>query len=143
MSDEAIEVKNAAGNVVLTVGTDVRMVDGPSMAWNAAGAEYESFKVSYVGLTQEECEDVGYAKVFGEFSAKMISIINDEDFWCIEWRRRPVLEYSEYHDQEAQIVDKVTGQTRQGIELKQQVSIYCRLLVHKQSARPPKSTVFA
>ena len=130
-----IEVKSASGQVMCSVGENVFMVDGPPLSWNAAGTPYETLLVRYVGLTQEECEDIGMAKIFKDFSARMAEIINDEDFWSLEWRLRPTLEYNAYHDTEARIIDKETGQERQGIELKQAIDIRCRFIVHKRSAR--------
>lgn len=133
--ESPIEVTNEKGNVILSVGEDVNMGDGRSAAINLAGTPYETVLFAYRAPLVEEIEDFGYAAVVNAFRSWAEGIINDEDFYSIEWRFRPKLERTEIHV-DATIVDATTGKHRRGLEVMQAVSIRARLIVHKRSSRP-------
>lgn len=131
--DGPVEVKDKDGMIVLSIGRDVAQEDGPLRYTNTAGTPYGSWVIIYKGKNVEECEDVGLPWVLKEFETRLLQIINDEDFYSIEWRRRPELEYIGDADYDANIVDKVTGEVRKGIEPREKVQIRSRLIVHKKS----------
>lgn len=130
---EHIEVRDAAGNVVSTILNphDVPQCDGTKRARGISGVPYEVIKFSFDAQTIEQCEDFGRSAVLAQFKAHMGLILDDPTVIGIEWRMRPELRINEYHDHEATIVDRKTGAPRQGIELRQEISVRARMVVHK------------
>jgi hypothetical protein len=124
-----VEVKDEKGAIVCSVGhAEIFQLDGPPMAWNAAGQLYETQLFVYHAKTQEELEDFGRAKVIRAFLDWATGVIEAENFYSIEWRARPKMEVAECRDETATILDKETGEARTGVEVLQRVSIRCRLI---------------
>lgn len=130
-----IEVKNAKGEVVVSIGQDVIQADGIPSTFNIAGTPYETFAFMYKASTVEEIEDFGYAVVQKAFTQWAEQLLTDEDLYSIEWRVRPSLELGETRV-DVTILDAETGKTRPGVEVVQTIMIRTRLVVHKRSARP-------
>ena len=136
-----IEITDEAGRVRLSVGEKVFQGDGIPRAWTIAGAAYETVLVSRYTPVREVIENAGIvdvliAQVLDEAELRLRAVITDEDFWSIEWRKRPLLKIGQTRDEEARIIDKETLVERLGTEVMHEVTVRWRWFVHKRSARP-------
>ncbi len=111
-SETPVEVVDEAGEVLRSFGGDVPQIDGPARAWNAAGTPYATLR-----WYADDVPGVD-ARLLDALQVYLSPLINDEDFWGIEWRRRPVLQ-------------REAGK----------VQLTCRLIVHKRSNRPDAGVI--
>lgn len=130
-----IEVRNEKDEVILSIGEYVAMADGVPRACNIAGVPYETVAFGYKAVRIEEIADIGIEIVKQAFKFWAETLIHDDDFYSIEWRIRPRMEQSEWR-QDAVVIDPVTYEQREGVEIMQTVVIRARLLAHKNSVRP-------
>lgn len=141
--DGPIQVFDTKGTMVLEVGEEVHQADGIPRAMALCGTLYDTVVFAYQAQHIEDIEDIGYVVVLKAFKAWAENMIQDEDFYSIEWRVPPMLDGPNEYHASAIIVDSETGEHRKGLELRWAIQLRCRLIVHKRSTRPASGVVGA